>query len=159
MKKGITSLLIGSALLVGTGTGALAATNLEKVTAYLNDQVKVEVDGSAATLKSADGTKVTPLTYEGTTYLPVRATADLLGADVKYNSTSGTIQFTTATGSTYGTNSSGASDPTSSSSSDSTGISSTDTSYDPSTDSSAIGDDTSASTSATSNTYTDTSTK
>lgn len=104
MKKGITSLLVGSALLIGTGTGALAATNMEKVTAYLNDQIKMEVNGSPATLQSSGGAEVTPLTYQGTTYLPVRATADLLGASVVYNAATSTIQVsTTTTGSTYGT--------------------------------------------------------
>jgi len=104
MKKGIASLLVGSALLIGTGTGALAATNMEEVTAYLNDQIKVEVNGNPATLQTANGTKVTPLTYNGTTYLPVRATAELMGANVVYNAATSTVQLTTATGNTYAGN-------------------------------------------------------
>ncbi|WP_458120563.1 stalk domain-containing protein [Paenibacillus sp. Z6-24] len=101
MKKGIASLLVGSALLIGTGTGALAATNMEEVTAYLNDQIKVEVDGNPATLQTANGKAVTPLTYNGTTYLPIRATAELMGANVVYNAATSTVQLTTTTGNTY----------------------------------------------------------
>ncbi|WP_052723927.1 stalk domain-containing protein [Paenibacillus wulumuqiensis] len=155
MKKGIASLLVGSALLIGTGTGALAATNMEEVTAYLNDQIKVEVDGNPATLQTANGKAVTPLTYNGTTYLPVRATAELMGANVVYNAATSTVQLTTTTGNTYaGTTTSGGS--TTSGSTDTTGTTGTTTDTTTGTTSNAGTTGTSTDTTGTTNPFTET---
>ncbi|ANF95141.1 stalk domain-containing protein [Paenibacillus bovis] len=143
MKKGMASLLVGSALLIGTGTGALAATNMEEVTAYLNDQIKVEVDGNPATLQTANGKEVTPLTYNGTTYLPVRATAELMGANVVYNAATSTVQLTTATGNTYaGTTASTGTTDTTTGTTDSTTGTTTNTNTGTTTDTNATGTNT-----------------
>lgn len=72
-------------LLVGMAAGALASTQLQEIQAYLNGELKVRVNGEIAILKDADGNQVLPITYEGTTYLPVRGIANLLDIPVNYD--------------------------------------------------------------------------
>ena len=72
-------------LLVGMAAGALASTQLQEIRAYLNGELKVRFNGEIAVLKDADGNQVLPITYEGTTYLPVRGIANLLDIPVKYD--------------------------------------------------------------------------
>lgn len=46
--------------------------------------ITVSIDGSAKTLKDANGKTISPIVYNGTNYLPIRAVAEILGMTVKY---------------------------------------------------------------------------
>lgn len=72
-------------LLVGMAAGALASTQLQEIKAYLNGELKVRYNGEIAVLKDVDGNQVLPITYDGTTYLPVRGVANLLNIPVSYD--------------------------------------------------------------------------
>ncbi len=61
--------------------------------ALINEQLKFSLDSKAATPKGDDGVPVLPISYNGTTYLPVRAVANLLGLSITYKSTSRTVQI------------------------------------------------------------------
>ncbi|HER2177940.1 TPA: hypothetical protein VJS51_001779, partial [Streptococcus pyogenes] len=63
-------LMVGT-LTLGIGTGALAATGLEPIKAYLNSKISLKLNGTTVTAKDANGKTVLPITYNGTTYLPV----------------------------------------------------------------------------------------
>ncbi|KKC49540.1 hypothetical protein VE23_24900 [Paenibacillus sp. D9] len=90
--KRFGTLLIG--ILIGAGltfsTGAFAATK-ETVTAFFTD-LNISVNGKAAELQAR------PLSYNGTTYLPVRDVANLTGYDVTYKADSGKIELQSKTG-------------------------------------------------------------
>ncbi|MBR2567290.1 MAG: hypothetical protein IKE29_22120 [Paenibacillus sp.] len=72
--------------LVLTGSaGVYAGTKLETIKAYLNHGLSIEVNGQKFTPKGDQGTKLAPITYDGSTYLPVRSIAEALDTDVKYD--------------------------------------------------------------------------
>ncbi|MFD1883938.1 hypothetical protein [Paenibacillus wenxiniae] len=113
IKKG-TALLVTATLTLGIGTGAIAATSLQPIRAYLNSALSFNVNGTAAQLTDANGKKVLPITYNGTTYLPVRAVGQLMDIPVNYNSANSSISI--GNGSTSGGNTGGGSTTTPSSS-------------------------------------------
>lgn len=81
MKKFVVGLIMG--LILATAVPAFAA-NLTAVTAKFN----IKLNGEAQVLSTS------PVVINGSTYLPLRATANLLGYDVDYNGTSRTISMT-----------------------------------------------------------------
>lgn len=86
MKKFSISLLGVSVLLfLGMTIGVLASSQLEEIKAYLNKDLKVRVDGKVLQMNDANGNAVLPISYEGSTYLPVRAISDALGVAVHYD--------------------------------------------------------------------------
>ncbi|MEK8127271.1 stalk domain-containing protein [Paenibacillus filicis] len=91
MKKKVVASILGASLLLNAGALALAATNLEEIKAYLNHDLKVKVDGKPVQLQDEQGKVVEPITYEGNTYLPVRAIANALGVGVDYDAASSTV--------------------------------------------------------------------
>lgn len=86
MRKKMVLVLGGALLLMsGMSIGAAASTQLQEIKAYLNGGIKVRADGNIVQLKDANGKTVLPITYNGTTYLPVRSVSNLLGVPVKYD--------------------------------------------------------------------------
>ncbi|WP_161631189.1 copper amine oxidase N-terminal domain-containing protein [Paenibacillus pinihumi] len=85
MKKVILALSLG--LLIGSATTAVAATN-KTVQATVSKFV-IKVNGAEKTLKNS------PIVVDGTTYLPLRDVAGLLGAEVKYDGKAKTIELQT----------------------------------------------------------------
>jgi hypothetical protein len=67
--------------------------DLTEIKAYLSD-IKIALNGRILELKDANGNKVTPVVYNGTTYLPVRALANAFGKDVNYDSVANTVNIT-----------------------------------------------------------------
>ena len=53
--------------------------------------IKIVVDGQKINPKDANGNKVEPFIYNGTTYLPVRAIADALGKEVYWDGPNYTV--------------------------------------------------------------------
>lgn len=90
MKKKLLPLLLAAAMLVTTA----AATQTQQQTLTATYGVQLVVDGQARTLTDANGTVVRPFVSNGTTYVPIRAIAELFGAEVSYdrNSNTATIQ-------------------------------------------------------------------
>ncbi|WP_322904711.1 hypothetical protein [Paenibacillus campi] len=113
IKKG-TVLLITATLTLGIGTGAIAATGLQPIRAYLNSTLSFKVNGTAAQLTDSSGKAVLPITYNGTTYLPVRAVGQLMDIPVNYDSANASISI--GNGSTTGGTGGGSSTTTPSSS-------------------------------------------
>ncbi|MEJ8304295.1 stalk domain-containing protein [Saccharibacillus sacchari] len=91
MKKKVFATILAGTLLTGAAIGAGAAPVTEKITAALNWGVKLESAGLEWTPKDAAGNKTPPITYNGSTYLPVRAVSDLLGVAVDWKKDSNTI--------------------------------------------------------------------
>ncbi|AYB43233.1 stalk domain-containing protein [Paenibacillus lautus] len=79
-KKSIAALAVLGMTLTGAA-GVYAGANLEKISAYLNHSIGIQVDGTVYNT----GKTLTPITYKNTTYLPVRAIADVLEVPVRYD--------------------------------------------------------------------------
>ncbi|OXM82766.1 stalk domain-containing protein [Paenibacillus rigui] len=92
MKKSVVA-IVGASLLLGASMGVYAGSNLQEIKAYLNDDIKVKVNGAATQLLDEQGNVVTPITYEGSTYLPARAIANSLNVAVDYDAASNTVLF------------------------------------------------------------------
>lgn len=93
MKKRLTA--IGLMLAFFT-TGALAATSYQK-TITVDYGVTLSINGSTPTLTDVNGNTVQPFTYNGTTYVPIRAVSDKLSANVEYDATTKTATVTRKT--------------------------------------------------------------
>lgn len=78
----ILPLLCALVLLVSlTGTGRAVST----VTARLRPDITIVIDGSRRLFYNAAGQQVHPISYGGTTYLPLRAIGELMGKNVDWN--------------------------------------------------------------------------
>ncbi len=84
MKNGVKGFIIGIVSGVMIASTIVAATN----TTTLYDVVtgiKIVVDGEELDARDANGGKVEPFVYNGTTYLPVRAVAEALKKEVTWD--------------------------------------------------------------------------
>lgn len=78
-------------------TGAARRT----VTAQMRQDFTIVVDGATRTFTDANGARVYPLLYDGSTYLPLRAVGELMGATVGWDNATSTVTLVT-TASTNG---------------------------------------------------------
>ena len=88
MKKRTIGILLALTLCLGFCAGALATDGNETISAILNRKVKISYNGEIQNLKDGNGVAVYPLTYNGTTYLPVRAVANALDQAVAWDGAS-----------------------------------------------------------------------
>lgn len=84
-KKFVSAIAMTLALLCAFTLGANASGTLQEIKAYLNAGITIKMDGVEQTLKDANGTRIYPITYNGSTYLPVRAVSDMLGVGVDWD--------------------------------------------------------------------------
>lgn len=93
------SVLICSALVLtlvlSYSAGASAASTLQKIQANLNHGISFLLNGEAWTPKDANGKKAAPISYQGTTYVPLRAVAEATGAEIKFDGAKGQISIST----------------------------------------------------------------
>lgn len=88
VRKTIVAALVLSSVFV---TGAFAGGTI--IQATLRPDIKVAVDGATKTFYDANGAKVYPISYNNTTYLPVRAIGGLMGKSVGWNESTQTISL------------------------------------------------------------------
>lgn len=91
LKKKTLAAIISVSMLASMGTGALAATKLQEIKAYLNPEIKVQVDGTYTDLRDVKGNAIVPINYNNANYVPIRAISDALGVAVDYDSATKTI--------------------------------------------------------------------
>ena len=88
-------LIIGLGLVLSITTfiaiGAYAGANLEEINVYLNKGVNVKLDGKSWQPKDSSGLVTYPITYNGTTYLPVKSIGDALGVKVSWDASSNSV--------------------------------------------------------------------
>lgn len=84
---------LAAALLLTAGSGVYAGAKLQEVKAYLNSSVQIKYNGTPVQPRDEKGNAVLPITYNGTTYLPVRAIADVMGVAASYNPQTYTVEL------------------------------------------------------------------
>ncbi|WP_135557253.1 stalk domain-containing protein [Paenibacillus cymbidii] len=91
MKKKTVMLLLIITGLLCTATGGYAATSLISIQAYLNGELKFKKDGVDWHPIDSAGNEVLPITYDGTTYLPLRVFANSFQIPVDYDQATNTV--------------------------------------------------------------------
>lgn len=84
-RKLIPALALTLALLCGITIGATASNGIQKIQADLDPTISVKLNGETQILKDAQGSRIYPITYQGNTYLPIRAVAGLAGLGVDWD--------------------------------------------------------------------------
>lgn len=84
MKKSIVAFAVVGMTLTGAA-GVYAGTQMQKINAYLNHQISIQVDGKTYAPVDGKGQPLAPISYNGTTYLPVRSLAEVLKVPVNYD--------------------------------------------------------------------------
>ncbi len=87
MKKKITAVILVLCLTLGV-VQAFAAPSTTAKTINVAYGIKVMVNGQTLIPKDVEGNIVDPFVWNGTTYVPIRAISDALGAKVGYDATS-----------------------------------------------------------------------
>lgn len=93
MKK-IYAVIIAAAMLLSFCLGVGASNGLEEINALLNRGITIKMDGQAQEMYDANGERVYPISYNGTTYLPVRAVSNMLGLGVMWDEASNSVLLT-----------------------------------------------------------------
>ena len=90
MKKTVLSYVAGfmTATILTCG---IAYASTTKTIEILYDNIKVYKDNVLCELKDANGSAIEPFIYNGTTYMPVRGTANLAGMDVTWDGTTKSV--------------------------------------------------------------------
>lgn len=89
-KKMIIATMVFGMAVTGSA-GVYAGTNMQKISAYLNHSIGFNVNGAAYTPVDGHGKTLAPITYNDTTYLPVRALADALKVPVTFNASTNQV--------------------------------------------------------------------
>ncbi len=82
MKKRMAILGAAALCAASVTVGVLAADVVRKIEAELRPDFTIVIDGQEMVFKNAQGEVVSPVLYDGTTYLPVRAIGELMGKTV-----------------------------------------------------------------------------
>ena len=90
-RKALLTLAIAVALMGAFTLGTKAADTLEAISAYLNYGITVKYNGETQSMTDANGAPVYPITYNDTTYLPVRAISNMLGVSVDWDPDTQTV--------------------------------------------------------------------
>lgn len=84
-KKKIMTLVIALALVCSFILGASASSTLTAISAYLNYGITIEYNGETQQMFDANGVRIYPISYNGSTYIPVRAVANIFGENVDWD--------------------------------------------------------------------------
>jgi len=122
-KKWLIAAGVFGMVLTGSA-GVYAGTQLETIKAYLNHGLAIEVNGQKFTPTGDQGKKLAPITYQGSTYLPVRSIADALKTEVKYDSQNKKVSIgsSSSSGGSTSTGNSGTTSPSTGTNSQAAGV-------------------------------------
>ncbi|MFC5699984.1 stalk domain-containing protein [Cohnella faecalis] len=84
-KQGFVTAMLVAALSVSVPMNVFGAGALTEIKVFLNTGIKVIVEGKSFNPALEDGTKLVPITYKGSTYLPLRAVAEATGLKVSWD--------------------------------------------------------------------------
>lgn len=98
MKKQIFAAALSAAILCSAAAAGWTAS------AEIRPDIDVVIDGTERTFYNASGAEVHPISYQDTTYLPVRAIGELMGKNVNWDASTQTVSIggTRVTGTTDG---------------------------------------------------------
>lgn len=93
-KKSIKIICSVLVLVIVFSTGMLTALSTgltQEIRATLNRGITIERNGQAQTLRDGAGNVIYPISYQGTTYVPLRAVSNIFGVPVDWDSARNTV--------------------------------------------------------------------
>ncbi|GKX30596.1 hypothetical protein SH1V18_30760 [Vallitalea longa] len=93
MRKSIKA-IVSLVLIFALSTSLSASSLIRDITGKENKGITVKYNNQVQNLKDGNGNPVYPVIINGSTYLPVRAIADMLGADITWEGNTKTIYIT-----------------------------------------------------------------
>lgn len=84
-------ILLALAFVLVFSTGVYASGTVKQITAKLCPDIKVFLDGKEQTFKDAKGNTVYPISYNNSTYLPIRAIGGIMGENVEWDQAKNSI--------------------------------------------------------------------
>lgn len=96
-RKNLITLAIALALTSSFILGASASSTLTAIQAYLNYGITIEYNGEAQELFDANGVRLYPISYNNSTYVPIRAVSNILGVNVDWDQARQTVVLGTPT--------------------------------------------------------------
>jgi hypothetical protein len=100
-RKILATITVSTMVLAAGSIAAYADSTLKQIAAYQNASLNVKVNGQSIDMSSEDGTMY-PIVYAGHSYVSAKAVAEALGASVKWNSDTQTVEITSNTPPTSG---------------------------------------------------------
>lgn len=91
LKKKTFIFIVSICMMIGFAAGVGANSALERITANLDHRISFIVNGGKWTPTNSSGQKLSPIIYNGSTYLPVRAISEALNTPVNWEASSRTI--------------------------------------------------------------------
>lgn len=91
VKKTVKSYLLGFLSATVLASGVTYAANTTTLYDVITNGIKIVIDGQKINPTDANGNRVEPIIYNGTTYLPVRAVANALGKAVYWDGPNYTV--------------------------------------------------------------------
>lgn len=88
MKKIVSLFLLA---LIVLSAGALCFGKTEEVEVTINKQIKVTFNGDYQEFQNVNGVRVYPISYDGTTYLPIRSISSLFKSKIKWDGNTNSI--------------------------------------------------------------------
>ncbi|QOX65698.1 hypothetical protein FRZ06_21270 [Anoxybacterium hadale] len=92
MKK----ILMWITVLMLTSTASFGVSRYREVQVLLVDDLRITVNGEEKQIRNMDGSTLSPISYQGRTYLPIRAVADLVNYEIRWDDASRTFSITSA---------------------------------------------------------------
>ncbi len=94
MKQGLKLFLAGTTVGVIMASGTNFASNVKDTVQRTFRDIKITMNGTTVNPTDANGKTVEPFIIDGTTYLPVRAVSNALGANVDWDGETSTVILT-----------------------------------------------------------------
>ncbi|TYP79814.1 stalk domain-containing protein [Paenibacillus methanolicus] len=91
MKKKWIAAGAAGIFLLSASAGVYAGNNLQQIKAFLDPSMKFLVNGKPFQPQNDKGAALAPISYNGSTYLPVRAISNALGVSIEYNGATNTV--------------------------------------------------------------------
>jgi hypothetical protein len=89
-RKGLFSVILITALIF-MSIGVIASPSIKSITANINYDIKMILNGTDYNPIEADGSAIRPIVYNGRTYLPVRALANAFNIPIDWDGNTSTI--------------------------------------------------------------------
>lgn len=96
MKKSKLFLSVAAFMLCASTAISAVPEVFETISVQLRPDIEIYVDGEVQVLTDTNGNEISPIVYEGTTYIPLRLAGEIAGSTVSWDGTTNAINLDAA---------------------------------------------------------------